>query len=126
MLESPKRVLDSVVSRTLMCVTSDEFLSVVDYLQGYDSCCKKMDLAGGFRDWLGHTLGGSADDTAWPDLVVKALSNSDAATSRDRSSNVSVLTVWAGYCWSIWVRGIEKLQAKDTLSMIVVCINASR
>jgi hypothetical protein len=53
-----------------MMVSRDEYFSVVDFLNGYDCCCGKLDLSYGFHDWLLEKLELGPSGTAWTGLAL--------------------------------------------------------
>ena len=59
-------VLDGVFNRTLMWVTREEYFAVVDFLLGYDNCCRSLDLHNGFYVWLVEKLDGQVSGIGWP------------------------------------------------------------
>jgi hypothetical protein len=64
-----------------MWVTRAEYFAVVDFLTGLDCCCGRLDLMGGFHDWLLGRLGITASGIAWPQLALRLLPGYDYADS---------------------------------------------
>ena len=74
-----RKLLNGVFTRTLMCVTREEYFAVVDFLDGYDSCCKKLDLRDGFYTWLVEKLDRTVSGIAWPWVALRLLPGYDPA-----------------------------------------------
>jgi len=71
-------VLDGLFNRTLMWVTREEYFAVVDFLHGYDNCCRSMDLRDGFCVWLVEKMEVSVSGIGWPWVALMLLPRYDS------------------------------------------------
>jgi hypothetical protein len=71
------KTIENMIFHTSMWVVGEEYYSVVDLLNGYDTSSGRLDLDEGFRGWLLEKLGLGSSQAAWPELALMLLPGYD-------------------------------------------------
>ena len=72
-------MLEGLFNHPLMFVSREEYFSVVDFLNGYDSGCGKLDLQPGFYAWMVGKLDRRVSGIAWPWVALRLLPGYDSS-----------------------------------------------